>query len=251
MFIPPAYLVSSAYVLISQTAQTDAQRLTKLHEAISKLTMGKHAYGKSSENITSVQFEKLYPIGNIQKWETLRTRIASSTAGYNDLTFLLCYYKRDYARNVYNLLRQYRLWQMMLDPNSPANARVSLRHNHHLPYTIEAVEATSGYLQLLYLKHHDTLSLGSLLDLRLDGALAEEQSDFIGELWDMDAVPLLVSAYRSAVRTDNLAGALWMKDKGAKQEAYRELKRLSHNPDPRIAASAKKVEQELRKLPAD
>ena len=105
MFIPPAYLVSSAYVLVSQRAQTDAQRLAGLHEAISKLTMGKHTYGKSSESITSVQFEKLYPIGNIQRWETLRTRTASSTHGYNDLTFLLCYYKRDYARNVYNLLR--------------------------------------------------------------------------------------------------------------------------------------------------
>ena len=244
MFIPPAYLVSSAYVLTVKTvSKSDQLMLNHLNDTITKLCQGVKEGG-----ISNRKFERLYPAKDIPKWLALRSTLFSHSEAYSNLTFLLCFHHVDYAKNIDRLLVRYRAWRKCVDapidksPHSQNGIDDSSALN---------VEDISSDLEALYRKHHDGLSLGTLLSLRLDGAPSEEQSASIVELWGDNPLPLLISAYQSAVRTRNIVDALWMKDKGAKQEAYRELKRLSHNPDPRIAASAKKVEQELRKLPAD
>ena len=244
MFIPPAYLVSSAYVLTVKTvSKSDQLMLKHLSDAISKLGQGVKDGG-----ISNKKFARLYPVGDVPKWQALRSKVASSSEAYTNLTLLLCFHHVDYAKNIDRLLVRYRAWRKCVDapidksPHSQNGIDDSSALN---------VEDISSDLEALYRKHHDGLSLGTLLSLRLDGAPSEEQSASIVELWGDNPLPLLISAYQSAVRTRNIVDALDMEGKEARPELYRELKRLSHNPDPRVAATAKKVDHDLRKSPAD
>ena len=245
MFIPPAYLVSSAYVLTVKTvSKSDQLMLKHLSDAISKLGQGVKDGG-----ISNKKFARLYPVGDVPKWQALRSKVAPSSEAYTNLTLLLCFHHVDYAKNIHNLLGRYRAWHRsgeMLNNN----LKLTKQELADAGSTVN-VEEISAYLEILYRKHHDSLSLDSMLSLRLDGAGAEEQSAAIVELWGDNPLPLLISAYQSAVRTRNIVDALDTEGKEARPKFYRELKRLAHNPDPRVAATAKKVDHDLRKSQPD
>ena len=164
-------------LLLGQPAQlspADQAARVSLRRAVARLESGA---------ISPQQFERLAPRRNVPTWQWLQQRIHYPQSGALDLAFVLAYYGVDYRRNLRRLMLPDQRWQ---------------RGKASMP------ESLSDDLMILHDKHHDTASLGALLDLVLDGGPAEGQEDIIAKLWQRQPATLLRLAAGSKTRLGNL-----------------------------------------------
>jgi hypothetical protein len=205
----------------------------RLDRAITQL-----AYREVNPN----RFERQWPPSNIAKWRRLQKELPTNSKYYANVTFILAYYGVDYERNLERLLKPYRDWrnQYRKPPSrSDGNVATSEAYDEN---SVD-VEDIPPKLALLYQKHHDARSVGYLLDMRTDGALAEAQADALEHLWPENKATLLRSAFGSATRLHNLADMLAMQSetKPELRAEIREVQRLRRHPDRRVSSAAQKL----------
>jgi hypothetical protein len=209
-----AFLVLVPFLMQpARLSPADQAARATLRRAVDRLENG---------TISRQQFERLAPRRNVPNWQRLQRRIHYPQSGALDLAFVLAYYGVDYRRNLQRLLLPDQLWQ---------------RGKALMP------ESLTGDLVILHDKHHDTASLGALLDLSLDGDPAEEQEAAIYELWQRQPVTLLRVAARSRARLGSLEVMVQMEgdDAKARKQLFAELRQFGHHPDRRVAGAAQRL----------
>jgi hypothetical protein len=225
----PWFPLILAVGIVAPLSPSDQAAMTALRQAVRTL-----------ENTQSQkQFERLVPRSKVTAWQRLQRHLPDPLPGSADLAFVLAYYGVDYQRNVHRLLRPYWRWR-----HSNAHPDATIGHDS------EVVAHLPDDLCLLFLKHHDALSWGTLSDLRFDGDTAETRADDIYDLWRREPVRLL----RVASRSRDWLGAVWegidwnQRTRGNRLAADIErLRRLSHHRDRRVAQAARTVMADLTK----
>jgi hypothetical protein len=207
-------LLLALVLLLSHPARlspADQAARVALRRAVARLESGA---------ISRQQFERLAPQRNMPTWQKLQQQIHYPQSGALDLAFVLAYYGVDYRRNLQRLLLPDQLWQ---------------RGKASMP------ESLSDDLKILHDRHHDTASLGALLDLVLDGGPAEGQEDIIARLWQRQPVTLLRLAAGSKTRLRNLEDMVQLEgdDLPARKQLFAELRQYGRHPDPRVAGAAR------------
>jgi hypothetical protein len=203
-------------LLFSQPARlspADQAVRATLRQAVAQLEDG---------TISQGQFERLVPRRNVPIWQRLQRRIHYPQFGALDLAFVLAYYGVDYRHNL----------QRLLLPNQAS--RIG---------KIPMPESLTGDLMILHDKHHDTASLGALLDLALDGGPAEELEGAIYELWQQQPTTLLRLAAKSTTRLGNLEDMVLTEgdDLKVRKQLLAELRQFGHHPDRRVAGAARRL----------
>ena len=215
---------------------TDQKFLAHIHHATSRLTDKKSAF---------LRFDKEVTLADAQQCRKLQHQVTVNSESYVELGFVQAYYGMDYAANLQRVLRPYRVWRT-------DNRRWVEEYSKKItPWT--DVEETPLILNLLYLRRHDLRSLGTWLDLGLDGASAEVSDDSLGELWKRHQRDMLAASDGHPRRIENLTTALMFNYVIADKEPspYTRSKRrfaatllpLLRSKDPRISRAA----QALRK----
>lgn len=197
----------------ARLSPADQQAQAALRRAVERLEQG---------DITRKEFERLAPRRNVSTWRRLQRRIRYPQFGALDLAFVLAYYDVDYPRNLQRLLLPDRVWP---------------RGNVPMP------EMLTTDLMILHDKHHDTASIGALLDLALDGGPAEEQEAAIYEIWKQAPTTLLRLAAGSDQRLGSLDDMVLMEgdDLKTRKQLFAELRQYGRHPDPRVARAAHRL----------
>lgn len=197
----------------------DQAARVSLRRAVARLESG---------TVTPRHFERLAPRRNEPMWLWLQRRMRYPQSGALDLAFVLAYYGVDYRENLQRLMLPDRLWTKGKAP---------------MP------ESLTDDLTILHNKHHDTASLGALLDLKLDGGPGEEQEGAIYDLWQRQPTALLRLAAGSKSRLGNLEDMVQIEgdDAKARKQLFAELRRFGRHPDPRVAAAARSLLSSARR----
>jgi hypothetical protein len=214
-------------LLLSQPARlspADQAARVALRRAVARLEQG---------SISRQQFERLVPPRNVPAWQRLQRRIHYPQTGALDLAFVLAYYGVDYRQNLQRLM----LPASRIGSSQEGKSETAAEHGFN------ARDTLPDDLMILYRKHHDTASLGALLDLRLDGASAESQEAVIYQLWQRQPATLLRIAAGSKTRLWNIEQMVVMEGDDAKprKQLLAELRRFGRHPDPRVAGAARRV----------
>ncbi len=204
--------------------RSDQRVRAALRQAVARLEQGES---------NPKQFERRLPRSNVPTWQRLQKQTPGSRSGSADLAFILAYYGVDYHQNLRRLLLPYHRWRRTL-------ARPSASASTHDEAVVESLPSD---LEILYRKHRDPESLGLLLDMQSDGAVAEEQVGALQELWQGHAVTMLRAAAGSPVRLGNLADMLGSEAESAadRKASVAEVRKFTHHPDARVRQAAAKL----------
>jgi hypothetical protein len=185
-------------------------------------TLRRAVAGLENESTSPRQFERLAPRRTVPLWQRLQRKVRYPRYGAMDLAFVLAYYGVDYRQNLQRLFLPDQAWQ---------------RGRASMP------EGLIGDLVILHDKHHDTASLGALLDLALDGGPAEVQEATIYGIWQQEPAMLLRVAAGSKARLGALDVMVQMEgdDLKVRRQLFAELRRFSRHPDRRVAGAARRL----------
>lgn len=215
----------------------DAADRRALEHVISAVTQ--FEYERNTRDFTRAAPKTLIPT-----WRRLQSRLAPNERGYPSVAFALAFYQVDYARNIERLLAQYRIARRAYD----ADQEPALP-----PRYGEAEELLPNDLYILFERFHDPVSLGRLMDLRTDGAMAENQSWWLHDIWTSRPTATLLAANKSPVRLERLADTInyeanpaYAADKFRHDHAT--LARLMRSRDRRVAHTSRAVQERLVRL---
>lgn len=242
--------VLAALIAVSGSLSSgDKALLSRLHLAVGQL---------SDKRVAMRRFEQRAPRADIPHFRRLQLHVRPNSAAYAETSFVLAYHGVEYEANIRRLLRPYRLWRS--SPGRWAREYTSEKEEQGEGYLdqLTSLEGIPFALNLLYLKHHDLTSLGTWLDLRLDGAYAEGSHQELGELWKRHRVDMLKAAARSRARQGNLAAALShtycntgaaAQDRLLKKKLLASVKPLTRAADPVVREAASGVYELVRREP--
>ncbi len=222
--------------------ESDAAFLKRITVAVSRL---------NDKKASIIRFERTVTAADARRAQRAIGGVKPNGPAYADLSFVQAYYGLDYARNLTRLMRPYRLWR------NDVEEWVRQYPAEQTSDTFDGLEMISIALNYLYLKHHDSASLGAWLDMKLDGASAEVSADTLGELWSRHSRDLLKAA-TSKARQRNLASALNYSrvsdnsrdiERTNKQNLLNELRQFQRDRSPAVAAHARSVIKAVQSIP--
>ena len=235
--------LTSSWNQNAKLSSQDRTLLSQLHRQVANL---------ENARINKRQFMSRCPKKSIPTWERLLKLVPPSSSASKDLCFTLAYYNVRYKDNLNCLYAFYlRFWSF-------ANT-ASGGDEHSAVSNDNQMDILSYDFRLLYEKHHDTLSLAHLLDMRLDGSYKEGQDDNIRALWNKHKLAILRIAFGSDTMLTNITEMLSVSDDeyqssisvhraSIREDTRAELRKLSKNPDGKVAKAAREVLQLYEKL---
>jgi hypothetical protein len=233
------FLLAGAVLASPRLSPAEQKFLTRIHHATSQLSDKKAAF---------LQFNKEVTEADAQRCRQLQNRVPANSEAYVELGFVQAYYGLDYAVNLRRALRPYWLWHTDVQ-------RMSREYHYDANAPWTDLDSVPLILNLLYLRHHDVQSLGTWLDVRLDGEPAEVNADTLAELWKRHQHAMLLACDGHPHRLDNLAELLEFSaitDDGnrarynrSKKQFLSTLQPLLGSSDPRIARTARELKKRI------
>ena len=218
----------------STLTRTETALADNLHQSIRNLDLSAKPV---SDTITGHQFEQMFPKSSLPTWQKIQRKAPKYSKARMDSSYLLAYYGVGYEQNVDRMMEIYKLYT-----KRHFNAEIE-----------EMLDFLTGELDDLYSKQHVRSTLGTLLNLGIDGAGGDGLTELIAVRYRQNRRAVLQAANGSAgaianilfVLNTSLATSTESKI-SADIKALKDLETDSHCKDPAVARSARLLLSSLK-----
>jgi hypothetical protein len=208
-----------------QTSSADQGLFSRTRQVIARWDRG---------HLSRRVLERLLPRKDISGWRRLQRVASARRPGYADVTLMLAYYGVDFKGNLARLLVPYERWRRVVDSRAWST-----------PYDRGELEELPAHLALLCRKAGGSIPLERLLDLRLSGEYAHNQSGALADLWQDRPRAILRVADDTPTRLTNVSNMLeeeFCAERAGQARVFTSLQHLARTADVRVARAARRVE---------